>query len=236
MSSPVNTLKLRLTVQGKFIHMANEIVIICIPANRVHPKQDFANINTWLKVARYSFSGLRILKNLKNIKFLKQSIERFKNYSLIFVKVDQNVYKTANKSASIHTNKTLRYSNRLELSPWSFTHIFKKIETTLRWNCMSKALRFPQITAEHRECPFFTVFLTTKSLSQNISITLLQIWWWRSLYSNLGGIGPGKLHRVTLISGAEINLGFTEINATKINANFWSSLWFPIVRSEGSKV
>ena len=50
---------------------------------------------------------------------------------------------------------------------WSFT--------TVRWNCMSKALRFLQITAEHQECPFFTVFLTTKSLSQNISITLLQI-------------------------------------------------------------
>ena len=42
-------------------------------------------------------------------------------------------------------------------------------------NCMSKALRFLQITAEHQDCPFFTVFPTTKSLSQNISITLLQI-------------------------------------------------------------
>ena len=45
----------------------------------------------------------------------------------------------------------------------------------MRWNCMSKALGFLQITAEHQDCPFFTVFLTTKSLSQNISITLLQI-------------------------------------------------------------
>ena len=45
----------------------------------------------------------------------------------------------------------------------------------MRWNYMSKALRFLQITAEHQDCPFFTVFLTTKSLSQNISITLLQI-------------------------------------------------------------
>ena len=45
----------------------------------------------------------------------------------------------------------------------------------MRWNCMSKALLFLQITAEHQDCPFFTVFLTTKSLSQNISITLLQI-------------------------------------------------------------
>ena len=52
---------------------------------------------------------------------------------------------------------------------------FKEIETTMRWNCMSKALHFLQITAEHQDYPFFTVFLTTKSLSQNISITLLQI-------------------------------------------------------------
>ena len=45
----------------------------------------------------------------------------------------------------------------------------------MRWNCMSKALRFLQVTAEHQDCPFFTVFLTTKSLFQYISITLLQI-------------------------------------------------------------
>ena len=45
----------------------------------------------------------------------------------------------------------------------------------MRWNWMSKALRFLQITAEQQDCPFFTVFLTTKSLSQNISITFLQI-------------------------------------------------------------
>ena len=75
----------------------------------------------------------------------------------------------------MHTNQILLSSNRLELSAWSFTHVFKKIETTVRLNCMSKALRFLQITAEHQDCPFFTVFLATKSLSQNISITLLQI-------------------------------------------------------------
>ena len=75
----------------------------------------------------------------------------------------------------MHTNQILLSSNRLELSAWSFTHVFKKIETTVRLNCMSKALRFLQITTEHQDCPFFTVFLATKSLSQNISITLLQI-------------------------------------------------------------
>ena len=45
----------------------------------------------------------------------------------------------------------------------------------MRWNCMSKAIRFLQITAKHQDCPFFTVFLTIKNVSQNISITLLQI-------------------------------------------------------------
>ena len=39
---------------------------------------------------------------------------------------------------------------------------------------MSKALRLVQITVEHQDCPFFTVFLTIKTLSQNISITPLQ--------------------------------------------------------------
>ena len=45
----------------------------------------------------------------------------------------------------------------------------------MRWNCMSKALHFLQITAKQQYCPFFTVFLTIKTSSQNISITLLQI-------------------------------------------------------------
>ena len=144
----------------------------------------------------------------------------------------------------------------------------------MRWICMSKALRFLQTTAKHQDWPFFTVFLTIKTLSQNISITVLQIslktswhrggcwrkklpwtifeeqfpvprytaaskigksfisllWqhrcrcnsdhnkfssssnttlvaifpklclWRRSLCSNLGGIGPEKLYRATLIA------------------------------------
>ena len=45
----------------------------------------------------------------------------------------------------------------------------------MTWNCMSKALRLAQITVEHQDCQFFTVFLTRKTSSQNISITLLQI-------------------------------------------------------------
>ena len=37
---------------------------------------------------------------------------------------------------------------------------------------MSKALCFLQITAKHQDCPFVTVFLTIKTSSHNISITL----------------------------------------------------------------
>ena len=43
------------------------------------------------------------------------SINRSKMF--YFFKVDQNVYKTANKSSSIHTDQILLSSNRLELSP-----------------------------------------------------------------------------------------------------------------------
>ena len=45
----------------------------------------------------------------------------------------------------------------------------------MRWNCMSKVLRFLQKMAKHQDCPFFTVFLTIKTSSRNISIMLSQI-------------------------------------------------------------
>ena len=71
----------------------------------------------------------------------------------------------------IHTNQILLWSNWLQLSQWPFTHVFKKIKTTMRWNCMSKALPFFQITAKHQAFPFFSYwFLTIKTSSQNISI------------------------------------------------------------------
>ena len=45
----------------------------------------------------------------------------------------------------------------------------------MRWNRISKALCFVQITAKHQGCPFLTVFLAIKTSSHNISITLLHI-------------------------------------------------------------
>ena len=95
------------------------------------------------------------------------------------------------KGASIHTNQTLLSSNRLELSKCFFTHVFKKIETTMRWNCMSKALHFLQIKAKQQYCPFFTVLLAIKTSSQKISITLLQIS--LELHKHRGGYWRKKL-------------------------------------------
>ena len=51
----------------------------------------------------------------------------------------------------------------------------KKNSSTMRWNCMSKALCFLQIMAKNHDCPYFTVFLTIKPSSQNILIMLLHI-------------------------------------------------------------
>ena len=53
---------------------------------------------------------LRILDFLKNLSSGLKIIRQL-------VKEDQNVYKTASKSASIRNNETLISSNRLELSP-----------------------------------------------------------------------------------------------------------------------
>ena len=69
--------------------------------------------------------------DLENLKFFKSLLSGIKIICL-FVKVDQNVYKTANKSASLQTNQMLLSSNQLELSPRSFTYLFKKVETTMR--------------------------------------------------------------------------------------------------------
>ena len=66
----------------------------------------------------------------------------------------------------------------------------------MRWNCMSKALRLVQITVEHQDYPFFTVFLTIKTSSQNISITPVQIA--RKLHEHRGGYCRKKLQQTIL--------------------------------------
>ena len=61
----------------------------------------------------------------------------------------------------------------------------------MRWNCMLKARRLVHITVEHQDCQFFTVFLTIKTSSQNITITLLQIS--LKLHEHRGGYWKKKL-------------------------------------------
>jgi len=52
-------------------------------------------------------------------------------------------------------------------------HVFRKVETILRWNLhFEKRFFFPNITAEHQDCPVLTVFLAMKTSSQNNSQTL----------------------------------------------------------------
>ena len=127
--------------------------------------------------------------NLKNFKCFKKSIERFENYSLI-CKRRLKVYKTAQKNASIHTYQTLLSSNQLELSPWSFTHVFKKIETTMRWNCMSKALRLLQITAKHQDSPFFTVSNYKNFIPKYLYNALTELWEEKAPLNDFGRTVP----------------------------------------------
>ena len=72
------------------------------------------------KVANCSryFTALQCINNLEAKRSYKRKVN-FKNINYIILQFDnedQNVYKTANKSASIQTNETLLSSNRLELS------------------------------------------------------------------------------------------------------------------------
>ena len=139
----------------------------------------------------------------------------------LFIKVDRNVYITANKSAPLYTNQILLSSNRLEVSPWSFRHVFKKIETTMRWNYMSKALSLVQVTVENQDCPFFTVFLTIKTSSQNIWITLLQIS--LKLHKYRGGYCRKKLQWTILEEQFPVRRYTATLNLQEFKV--WSKLW-----------
>ena len=92
----------------------------------------------------------------------------------LFVKVDRNVYKTADTSVSIHFIQNLPSKKSAKAISMIFHTHYYKIETTMKRNCTSKTLCFLQITVEHEDYPVFTVFLTIKTSSQNITITLLQ--------------------------------------------------------------
>ena len=104
--------------------------------------------------------------------------------------------------------------------PWSFTHAFKKIETTVRRNFMSKVLHFLQKTAKQQYCPFLTVFLTIKTLSQNILITLLQIS--LKLHEYRGGYWRKKLPWMILEEQFPV---LRNTSVSKIHNSVTSLLW-----------
>ena len=90
----------------------------------------------------------------------------------------------------------------------------------MRWNCMSKALHFLQITAKQQYCPFFTVFLTTKTSSQNISITLLKIS--LKLHEHRGGYWRKKLLWIILEEQFSVP---RNTSVSKIGNSVISLLW-----------
>ena len=134
--------------------------------HKISDKKLLANCSLYFTTLQYIYNletqrsyKRRLISRISN--FLKNLSCGLKIICLV-VKVDQNVYKTANKSPSIHSNEIILSNNRLKLSPWSFTQVFKKIETTMRWNCISKSPRFLRMTAEHQNYPVYAAFLTVK--------------------------------------------------------------------------
>ena len=88
-----------------------------------------------------------------------------------FAKVDRNVYKTTNESASIHTYQILLSKNRHDLSQ---VFLIRLKLRTMRWSCMVKSASFSTDNGQTSRFSFFyrINFLTIKFSSQNISITL----------------------------------------------------------------
>ena len=106
--------------------------------------------------------------NLKNLKFLIKSIYLSFANLLKYTKIFTKPLTRAPRYILIKSFFLAIGWSKLH----NVRHVFKNIETTMRWNCMSKALRFLQITAEYQEWPFFIIFLTIKTAFQNISIRI----------------------------------------------------------------
>ena len=125
--------------------------------------------------------GLKMKKRLTNSQsrfelreeyyFFKQNLSSDLKIIRSFARVDRNVYKTTNKSASIHTYQIPLSSNRHDLSRVFLTRLKLR---TIRWNCIFKSASFSTDNGPwHQDSFFYRInFLTIKSSSQNISIAL----------------------------------------------------------------
>ena len=80
--------------------------------------------------------------------------------STYFLKWAKMFTKLLTRRALIHTNQILLSRNRLKLSLWSFTHVFQRIETSMRRNLL----------------PFKSaLFSTNKGWTSTISLTINKI-------------------------------------------------------------
>ena len=80
--------------------------------------------------------------------------------SAYFLKWAKMFTKLLTRRALIHTNQILLSRNRLKLSLWSFTHVFQRIETSMRRNLL----------------PFKSaLFSTNKGWTSTISLTINKI-------------------------------------------------------------
>ena len=86
--------------------------------------EKLSSVNTKFLIKKKMKVNLENLNLLSSLKMI-----------CLFVKVDQNVYKTPNKSALIHTNQIqLLSSNRPEAESYlqDLSRVFKKNKTTVR--------------------------------------------------------------------------------------------------------
>ena len=102
----------------------------------------------------------QLISRISKLKKKKTKIDRAVSKLFAYLFKYTKYLKTVNNSVMIYNNQILLSSNRLKLSPWG--------------EIVFSSASFSTDT-EQQGCPVFTVFLTVKTSSQKISITLSDI-------------------------------------------------------------
>ena len=143
----------------------------------------FANCSPYFTALQYinNLETKRSYKRKLNVKSInlkkKKSMEQFKNYSLICESSPKGL-QTGNKSASIH--RSYLHDTRF-WKDWNYCEVKLHL----------KSASFATDNSQTSRLSIFTVFLTVRTLAQNISITLLQIS--LKLHEHRGGYWRKKL-------------------------------------------
>ena len=95
--------------------------------------------------------------NLGIVKFLKKFIKRFLNYREIGRR-EPNWRQNGKESGRTHANQILLSRNRPKQPPSFFVHSFKWNQTTMKWNCISRAHHVFQILANYVDSMFTHCF------------------------------------------------------------------------------